>query len=331
MNKREGGITLIALIITIIVLLILSLVTIQSLSGSDSAPQKASQAKNANEKAEIIDAIQMKIMDAKLQNNGILTESELERIFEEYGTKSEDGNTLITNQGQFEIPISDLYKGNTSSNNVATTMPVMNGVTHYFDNEGVDATPTQWVNKIDNSKNLNLVGATKDSTENAINISGSVNSYGYVENIPLGDRTIYCIAKLATTDTSSNFRYILGGLTGLSGAHGLLISSHQGKLEGQVLDRGDIVSQVNSDEYHVLVLSYEESNETVKFYIDGTFIGERVIGKNENPTVYMGYFGNSNMYSNKNTLYRFAAIANVPHSADQVASNSTWLINKYIN
>lgn len=57
MLKQEKGITLIALIITIIVLLILSLVTIQSLGGSDSAPEKASQASAQENVADIKDAI----------------------------------------------------------------------------------------------------------------------------------------------------------------------------------------------------------------------------------------------------------------------------------
>lgn len=57
MLKQEKGITLIALIITIIVLLILSLVTIQSLSGSDSAPEKASQAKAQEDVADIKDGM----------------------------------------------------------------------------------------------------------------------------------------------------------------------------------------------------------------------------------------------------------------------------------
>ena len=44
-KSSNKGITLIALIITIIVLLILAGITIASLTGSDSAPAKANEAK----------------------------------------------------------------------------------------------------------------------------------------------------------------------------------------------------------------------------------------------------------------------------------------------
>ena len=48
-KKGNKGITLIALVITIIVLLILAGVTIAQITGQDSAPQKAAEAKRANE------------------------------------------------------------------------------------------------------------------------------------------------------------------------------------------------------------------------------------------------------------------------------------------
>lgn len=49
MFKNQKGITLIALVITIIVLLILAGVTIAMLTGSDSAPVKANEAKQKND------------------------------------------------------------------------------------------------------------------------------------------------------------------------------------------------------------------------------------------------------------------------------------------
>ena len=48
-KKNDKGITLIALIITIIVLLILAGVTIAALTGTDSAPVKANEAKQKND------------------------------------------------------------------------------------------------------------------------------------------------------------------------------------------------------------------------------------------------------------------------------------------
>ena len=51
LQKKQGGITLIALVITIVVLLILAAVTISALSGDNGILSRASDAKNKNEEA----------------------------------------------------------------------------------------------------------------------------------------------------------------------------------------------------------------------------------------------------------------------------------------
>ena len=61
--RKNSGITLIALIITIIVLLILAGVTIAALTGSDSAPAKAREAKEEWDKATVRDELQLKIIN----------------------------------------------------------------------------------------------------------------------------------------------------------------------------------------------------------------------------------------------------------------------------
>lgn len=78
-TKNQKGITLIALIITIIVLLILSLVTINALTSSDSAPQKAAQAKDSHIIGEEKDLIALTwgnlLLDSKLNNTEITDSS----------------------------------------------------------------------------------------------------------------------------------------------------------------------------------------------------------------------------------------------------------------
>ena len=66
MFKQQKGITLIALVITIIVLLILAGVTIAMLTGGDSAPAKANEAKQKNDIGTARDQVFMTAQDALL-------------------------------------------------------------------------------------------------------------------------------------------------------------------------------------------------------------------------------------------------------------------------
>ena len=66
MFKQQKGITLIALVITIIVLLILAGITIAMLTGGDSAPAKANEAKQKNDIGTAKDQVFMSAQDALL-------------------------------------------------------------------------------------------------------------------------------------------------------------------------------------------------------------------------------------------------------------------------
>ena len=65
--KSTKGITLIALVITIIVLLILAGVTIAAITGNESAPNKAVEARNANERGAAKDAATL-LVESKIQS-----------------------------------------------------------------------------------------------------------------------------------------------------------------------------------------------------------------------------------------------------------------------
>lgn len=67
MFKQQKGITLIALVITIIVLLILAGITIAMLTGSDSAPAKANEAKQKQDIGAAKDQIYMIAQNAQLE------------------------------------------------------------------------------------------------------------------------------------------------------------------------------------------------------------------------------------------------------------------------
>lgn len=67
MFKQQKGITLIALVITIIVLLILAGITIAMLTGSDSAPAKANEAKQKQDIGSAKDQVYMIAQNAQLK------------------------------------------------------------------------------------------------------------------------------------------------------------------------------------------------------------------------------------------------------------------------
>ena len=107
-KKGNKGITLIALIITIIVLLILAGVTIAQITGQDSAPQKAAEAKLENEKGAAKDEATMlaaqyvqEYMEKKyVQNIRVETTSNVQDKKLEVG---KDGNSIYKVSG-VELP-----------------------------------------------------------------------------------------------------------------------------------------------------------------------------------------------------------------------------------
>ena len=116
--KENNGITLIALVVTIIVLIILAGVSINLILGDNGIITKAMDAKKAQEKAELIENLQLKIAikeTEKLQNTERITQSEIKEILSEYGTvnKNADGEieSLKPTDKDYEIPFEDIYNG----------------------------------------------------------------------------------------------------------------------------------------------------------------------------------------------------------------------------
>ena len=124
-NKKHfpsaRGITLIALVITIIVLLILAGISISMLSGDNSILQKATDAKQTSERAEIVENAKMDILAKISEKKGEnITEDELEEIltssnYNTQGTLSNEENildkTLTSKNGKYIIPVSEIYNG----------------------------------------------------------------------------------------------------------------------------------------------------------------------------------------------------------------------------
>ena len=99
-KKRNSGITLIALVITIIVLLILAGVTVATLTGDNGLLNKAGEAKNASEQANLEEEVKLALIEGqtdKYFNSNSNMEEKLKAIFEKsYG----QGNIDVTKAGK---------------------------------------------------------------------------------------------------------------------------------------------------------------------------------------------------------------------------------------
>ena len=92
-------------------LIILAGVSINMLVGDNGIIIQAQQSKIENEKAEIIEKIQLEIADKQTENLGTINEDEFYEILGKYGTVSADETILTTNEGNYEIAIADIYSG----------------------------------------------------------------------------------------------------------------------------------------------------------------------------------------------------------------------------
>ena len=113
---KQKGITLIALVITIIVLLILAGVSIAMLTGQNGILTRASQAREENMKAQVIEEARVDILAKQTEKSGgNPTADELEQILTpQYGTLSDEENILdrtLTTADGYQIPVKDIWNG----------------------------------------------------------------------------------------------------------------------------------------------------------------------------------------------------------------------------
>lgn len=109
-------------ILNIIVLIILAGVSINMLVGDNGIITQAQQSKIENEKAEIIEKIQLEIADKQAENLGTIYEEEFYEILGKYGIVSDDETTLTTTEGNYKIAIADIYSGEVEP--VLVTTPI---------------------------------------------------------------------------------------------------------------------------------------------------------------------------------------------------------------
>lgn len=113
-KSNNKGITLVSLVVTIIILIILASVSIGILLGENGLITKAKEAKRKQEIASIQEKIQLEALNAEteatLRGEGF-EKAQLQDIAKKYGTISEDGNTLTTTKGGYELKITDIWYG----------------------------------------------------------------------------------------------------------------------------------------------------------------------------------------------------------------------------
>lgn len=115
-NKRERGITLIALVITIIVLLILAGVSIAMITGDNGILTQAQIAKEDTEKASVIERAQLDIL-AKQTDGKQIYKEDIRQILDKYFSNVINDFTLDTelqtrpNYGDYTIKVLEIYNG----------------------------------------------------------------------------------------------------------------------------------------------------------------------------------------------------------------------------
>lgn len=80
------------------------------LAGENGIISQAKNAKEENERANIIEEIKQDIITKQIENLGNITDDEVYDILQKYGTLKNDGQILITTKGNYEIYVSDIYK-----------------------------------------------------------------------------------------------------------------------------------------------------------------------------------------------------------------------------
>ena len=108
MNKKEEGITLIALVVTIVVLLILAGVSISMLTGENGIISQAQEAKEKAEIAEEREKVELAAIGAASKNNyGEITEKNLEEELNQLIGERDKDYTLIKDGDVFIITYTD--------------------------------------------------------------------------------------------------------------------------------------------------------------------------------------------------------------------------------
>ena len=204
----------------------------------------------------------------------------------------------------------------------------LTGIIGYFDTSTVDLDNNRWINKIDDTYNMELLnGGTLQN--DALFLSS--NQYGKLSKNPSSGfepYTFYCVFKVVNTVT--NFTPIITkGMSSNTNKRDFSIHlSPNGKIIGSSCG-ADVVSNIQGYDYHVVCVT--KYNNLLYLYIDGVNIGS---------TNILDGYGNDNYYINylyragsvdtpTSTEYKMCAIGVQYHNEDIILKNSEYLMKKY--
>ena len=110
MQKKEKGITLIALVITIIVLIILASISITTLTGEKGLINQANDTTESAQRESIIEKIEADLLKEKTKTGNTPSKEDLKTIIQENGynegTVGED--SFVTKDGGYTIEYSEI-------------------------------------------------------------------------------------------------------------------------------------------------------------------------------------------------------------------------------
>ena len=274
MQKREKGITLVALVITIIILLILAGISISALT-NQGLFAKAQDAKKQSEIANIKEKIQLDIYEKQLEPPvGSITDAQLKTILEKYFTDvpetlPEDLSTLTltskSEYGSYSIKVTDVYNGTTIK---GTQKPTL--ASKVQPGDYVTYTPDP-VNAATTTDLLGEISTYSGNTDDTLNTSSKITQETSLKWRVLdkvkdedGNDCVRLISEMPTTSTVA-----LEGYNGYNNAVYLLdktcrtLYSKAGYSENvQNLKIEDIQKYMTTTDYSTIDSSYGTTNIT---------------------------------------------------------------------
>ena len=135
MQKKEKGVTLIALVVTIIVLIILAGISITTLTGDKGLINEATNTSSEAQRESIIEKIQADLLKEKTKTGNTPTKDELKAIIEEngYNEGTLGDNSFVTKDGGYTINYDEIIGW---ENNLTVEVLKAGDKVNYVDKQG---------------------------------------------------------------------------------------------------------------------------------------------------------------------------------------------------
>lgn len=221
---------------------------------------------------------------------------------------------------------------------VYSFMPVMDGVTDYFDyRRGL--TETGWEN-LAGGNDAFFIGM-KPQTDGSAGVYGHTGSYGQFASPYTPERTVYAVFRTDPIGLVSKNAHILGacGTSIHRYTQGAMFTIQiEGYAQADTIGSDQwgigIPSSVTSETYHVAALTRTTSGLNT-LYVDGAQAGtlQNAVAYGDNWGIGVvvdrsGIISNDMSYSALQQI-KFIALSSEAHTADEIAENSAWLYQKF--